>query len=187
MTRKTVNAMGPNRLRIEPSCTTRGHPSKTTSTTTTTRRSRVGGGRSLGRRGLQPLHVGNVRGGTTAPTVACSSPPTQGRRGLDLQGSRHPVRPEGTRRPAGAVPSPRPLRVTLSEGAVIRSRVELSSNQIGRAPLGSVLTAVGKGASSKISKTGIASKLSTPSSDDEAKGGKAVRSPGICSNTRCYN
>jgi hypothetical protein len=140
-----------------------------------------------------PFTLGMFGGGgghgpaTTAPTVACSSPPTQGRRGLDLQGSRHPVRPEGTRRPAGAVPRPRPLRVTLSEGAVIRSGVELSSGQIGRAPLGSVLTVVGKDASSKISKTGIASKLSTPSSDDEAKGGKAVRSPGICSNTRCYN
>lgn len=42
-------------------------------------------------------------------------------------------------------PVPALYRVTLTDGAVIRSGIELSSPQIGHAPIGTILTVVGRG------------------------------------------
>jgi len=133
VTRKTVNAMGLSRLQIEASVRTRNV--RTTSSTTLRNR-------GVGTRGA-------IRDALSTHSEECSSiigKETSTRNIVGwvsealnpLSGQSGPI--------VQPMPFPVPIlyRVTLIDGAVIRSDVELSSSQIGHAPMNAVLNVVGR-------------------------------------------
>jgi len=132
VTRKTVNAMGLARLQIEASV--RACDAYTQSPTTL--RNRGVGMRSVIRDALSTLSEcpSNIKGRESTQTivgwVSEALNPLSGQSGLIVQPMPFPV--------------PVFYRVTLIEGALIRADVELSSPQIGHAPMNTILTIVGR-------------------------------------------
>jgi len=130
--KKTVNSMGLSRLRVEailPEC----HEATTLDEASCNARSERTnidyGDQSLSPRSTSFTHNVNGKKAIVGWISECLNP---------LSGQRGPI--------VQPVPFPVPIqyRVTLPEGAVIRSDVELSSNQIGHAPVGTILNVVGR-------------------------------------------
>jgi len=130
VTRKTVNAMGLSRLQIE--ATVRVCNIRTPSSTTLRNR-------GVGARGV-------IRDALSTPCSSMIEKETSTRNIVGwisealnpLSGQSGPI--------VQPVPFPVPVlyRVTLTDGAVIRADVELSSSQIGLAPMNAILTIVGR-------------------------------------------
>jgi len=132
VTRKTVNAMGLSRLQIEASVQTRN----VRTTSSATLRNRGLGTRGAIRDALSThSECTSIIGKETSTRnivgwVSEALNPLSGQSGPIVQPMPFPV--------------PILYRVTLIDGAVIRSDVELSSAQIGHAPMNAILNVVGR-------------------------------------------
>lgn len=132
VTRKTVNAMGLSRLQIE--AVVQGCNVRTSSSTTL--RNRGVGARGVIKDALSmPPECSSIIEKETSTRnivgwVSEALNPLSGKSGPIVQPMPFPV--------------PILYRVTLTDGAIIRADVELSSSQIGHAPMNTVLTIVGR-------------------------------------------
>jgi len=144
VTRKTVNSMGLSRLRVEAVLQNRDKD-EDEKTQEDEHTSEEWDGQASSPFRLSLMSSDDCELSSTGPSSEFLNPngdrtivgwvseclnPLSGQRGPVVQ----PV----------SFPVPMHYRVTLAEGAVIRSDVELSSGQIGHAPVGSVLTIVGR-------------------------------------------
>jgi len=141
VTRKTINAMGLTRLQIEAFVTKK-------SDQLSDEASKVGGGTSGSGSGISNAFrsFSALRRNSNVSTFTPTYVNMEKRKIVGwisealnpLSGQTGPI--------VKSVPLPVPaqFRITLSDGAVIRQDVELSSNQIGHAPKGCVLTIVGQ-------------------------------------------